>query len=49
MIDYGRKDRQRFLRQLRCMAALRALGVAVPFLLIAGVLAAVARLFVKGH
>ena len=49
MTDYGREDRQRFLRQLRCMAALRAVCVALPFLLIAGALAAVVRLFMKGH
>ena len=49
MTDYGTQDRQRFLRQLRYMAALRALYIAICGLSLGALLWAVIHLFSKGH
>ncbi len=49
MTDYGREDRQRFLRQVHGMRALHAFYIAVIGLAIGGALAVIISLFSRGH
>ena len=48
MIDYGKPDRQRFLRHLKLLALLRGAYVAILGMCIGGTLGAIFNLFSRG-
>ena len=49
MTDYATKERKRFLRQMKYLAALRALYVAIVGLAVGSTLAAIITVTTRGH